>query len=272
VVHRDLDQASLDREYSPSSRIASIDAELDRYAHASAATRGPHAPDVVAYGAGTDETIDLWRPPSAGAAVLAMFHGGYWQALSKRDLSFPAGGLLAAGFGYASIDYSLAPAVSLRHIVAQARAAVAHLVHVLAPSPVVVGGHSAGAHLAACALDVPGVAGGLLVSGVYDLEPIRLSYVGAEIGGLDAATVDELSPIRHVPRVDEPVVIAWAERDTLEFVRQSIELAAAWEDAGNPPARVLEAADRNHFDVLFDLADADRPLGRVVRSLLAGVD
>jgi arylformamidase len=268
-VSEETEQQWLDRQYSPSSCIAAIEPELERYRSASADARRAMPPELVAYGAGPHETIDLWRP-HPGAPVLAFFHGGFWHLLSKGDVSFPAPPLAAAGFGYASIDYPLAPGAALGEIVERARAAVAYLVEHLAPSPLVVGGHSAGAHLAACALDVPGVAGGLLVSGVYDLRPVARSYVAGEIGGLDQLEAERLSPLLHISRVDEPVLVVVGEIETSEFTRQTTAYAEAWEAAGNPPPRVVVAHGRNHFDVLYDIADHATHLGRAVGTLLGG--
>jgi arylformamidase len=139
----------------------------------------------------------------------------------------------------------------------------------IADRGVVLAGHSAGAHLAAMLLatdwaasgdDPAMIAGALLISGVYDLEPIRLSYVNDAIG-MDAVDARRNSPLHLVPRVDVPVVISAAERDTDEFRRQARAFAGAWaQHLGD--LVLFTHADRNHFDCLFDWHDPTSRLSR----------
>lgn len=145
----------------------------------------------------------------------------------------------------------------------------------LAEGGMVIAGHSAGAHLAAMMLTTDWTArgiepdfikGALLIGGVYDLEPIRLSYVNEALG-MDAGDAARNSPLLTRPAVDRPVVICWAERDTDEFKRQSRELAAAWGAQARDLA-VFEQPNVNHFDCLFDWADPRSRLWRETMRLL----
>ena len=96
----------------------------------------------------------------------------------------------------AAIDYTLAPQASVGFIVEQCRRAIASL-HRQASAlgfdarRIYVSGNSAGAHLAAMLLvagwqaaygladDV--VAGAVLLSGIYDLEPLMGTYIDAAL-------------------------------------------------------------------------------------------
>src|SRR4029453_11510700 len=121
------------------------------------------------------------------APTLVYIHGGYWQANDKEPYAFLGEGLLPAGFNLAPVGDTPAPQASLDEIVAEIRAAVAWVIdHAAAlggdPRRVFVAGHSAGGHLTAAAMSDARVAGGLAISGIYDLEPVPLHYLHDKIG------------------------------------------------------------------------------------------
>jgi arylformamidase len=265
---RSLTPDQLERAYTPSSMVPSIDPFLEAYAARSAEARAAVPHERLAYGSHPDEWVWYARPPVEGGPLHVFVHGGYWRRLSADDGTFAAATLWEAGAGSASVNYSLAPGASLRAITAQAGAALAWLVSGTPglahdPARVVVSGHSAGAHLAALAVGSVPVAAAVFVSGVFDLEPVRRTSVDEPLG-LSDGDVADLSPICHVARTTVPAVVAWAERDTDEFRRQSLAYASAWAEAGNRPPAALEVQDRNHFDVVFDLGDPATALGAMV--------
>jgi arylformamidase len=106
----------------------------------------------------------------------------------------------------------------------------------------------------------------LLLGGVYDLEPIRQSYVN-DVVGMDTAMTRRNSPMFATPNVNCPLVITWAEHDTDEFKRQSLELADRWRVAV-PDMTLFEQAGVNHFDSLFDWYDPASRLSSETRRLL----
>jgi arylformamidase len=268
VLYRGMTRAELDGAYSPSSMVASIDPFLRRYADDSAAARASHDPARFAthgYGAAPEQTLDLFLPASTSQGLLIFIHGGYWQALNASDVSFPAPALTRAGFAYAAINYTLAPHATMDAIVEENRQALAWLWNNrgrlgIDAGPLLLAGHSAGAHLAAMMLttdwaargiDPAFVSSALLLGGVYDLEPIRLTYVNDAVR-LDLAAEKRNSPAFGTRTVACPLVVTWAECDTDEFKRQSRDLAARW---GVAEAAVFEQPGVNHFDSLFDWCD-----------------
>lgn len=271
---RRLDAEALEAAYTPASTVPSLDPYVRWYAEAGAAVRATHPPVTLAYGDHPDEALDYWAGPARGGPLHVFVHGGYWRRLSKEDGSLLAPGFLAAGSAYASIGYSLLPAVTLDVLVDQVRRALRFL-HDHAKglghdaTRIVASGHSAGAHLVAMALgDVP-LAGAVLVSGVLDVEPVPLTSVNVE-ARLDATAARRFSPLAQVGAVDTGMVIAYAEHDTDEFKRQSLAYALARYEAANPVPVVLEVAGRNHFDVIADLADPTTALGRATLALAVG--
>lgn len=238
-----------EREYSPSTCIPSIDVELEHYARASATAA--ELPSIsLQYGADASERVVVFEA-APGAPLHVFVHGGYWQALGAADSLLPAPELLAGGRSFAAVDYTLAPAATIGTMIDQCVAAVELAVRELRPSAVTLSGSSAGAHLAAhvaLRASVP-IDRLVLLSGMFQLQPLIGTYI-AEPLGLDERTAAAWSvPVDRRPTAQ--LFVVHGEHETAAFKAQSARLAAVW---GVP---VVEVCDRNHFDLLQDLAAID---------------
>jgi arylformamidase len=219
-----------------------------------------HARDLR-FGPSADETLDL-VVPHTGAPLLVWFHGGYWRRFHKDDNTFVARGLAPHGIATAIVNYSLAPAVPLEEIVAQARRAVAWLRenarwHGADPSRIVVAGHSAGGHLAAmCAVEAP-VGGVVTLSGLHDLRPV-LPYANDWLQ-LDQTRAEALSPFLLAPAAPTTVIARAGERETYAFKDQAADFAEAWRARDCETSSGVTEGD-NHFTIIERLADPNDPL------------
>jgi arylformamidase len=153
----------------------------------------------------------------AGAATLLFFHDGYWQRNAKEGFSFVAEGPLDLGINVAVAGYTLAPEATMDAIVGEARTALHWLHRHLATlggdrTRLYVSGWSAGGHLAAMLMSEPLVAGGLAISGLFDLEPIRLCYLNDKLG-LDANQARRNSPLHNLPRRAANLIIAYGSEE-----------------------------------------------------------
>ena len=110
------------------------------------------------------------------------------------------------------------------------------------------------------------VKGACAISGIFDLEPIRLSEVN-EWAGLDAAAARRNSPIHHLPEAGCPLVVSYGGNETSEFKRQTDDYAAAWRARGFS-AEHVDMAEANHFDIVFDYQNPEGRLTRAVRGLM----
>lgn len=271
----ETDRELLDREYSPSSRVDDMHAYLREYATRSARVRARLPWTEHAYGPDAAQRLDFFPAAEPRAPLLVYIHGGYWQELSKEDSCFAAPDFVARGVAFAALGYGLAPAYRLDEIVAMVRDGVRWLRANAAdlgvdPDRIFLSGSSAGAHLVAmCLLDdwlpaplrPPDVAGGaVLLSGVYELEPLRRSYIGEAIG-LTAEQAARNSPIRHLRGPLPPLIVARGGNETAAFADQHERFVAALTAAG-APVTDLVVEPRNHFDLPFDLGDPASPLGR----------
>ena len=270
MLYRGMDRAQLDAAYNNSAAVPERDAIVADWAARSAKARREYAVCLdLAYGDTPRERLDLFLAADPQAPTLVFIHGGYWQMNDKENFAFFAEGLLPLGVNLAVIEYTLAPAARLDRIVAEVRRSVRWLAEHLAeyggdPNQLYVAGHSAGGHLTAMTMPLAEVRGGIAISGIYDLEPIRLNYLNEKLG-LDMAEAERNSPLRHLPAAAGELMVAYGIRELPELCRQSIEYARAWTERGLP-GRLLPVDGADHFTILDAPA---RPEGVLTQALLA---
>jgi arylformamidase len=259
AVFLHYDQKALDDQYEQRVWVPHAEEIIKRYAAASDQVRSRLGqPRTEKYGPTPPETLDIY---GSGKKAFVFVHGGAWRRQSSREQAFPAEAVIAAGAAYVALNFEKLPAVTLPEMAAQVQRGI-EWVHQNVSPDVVLCAHSSGAHLSACALvKLSVVRSALLISGVYDLLPVRLSARNDYVR-LDERLENEYSPIRHADRIKARVTVSWAEHDNAEFHRQSQAFA---ERLGAP---TLVGKGFNHFDFLETMADARSPLGRAALNML----
>ena len=280
-VWLDMDQKELDDAYDQSVWAPNQEDMRRRRSLASEralARLGP--PGRIAYGPTEIEKLDIYRTERANAPIHIFIHGGAWRSGLAKDAAFPAEMFIAAGAHYVAPDFAWVQNAggNLGVMADQVRRAVAW-VHKNAasfggdPNRLYLSGHSSGGHLAGVVLvtdwrrdfglppDI--VKGGLLVSGMYDLEPVRLSKRSNYVN-FDGATVQTLSSQRHLDKLNAPVIIAYGTRESPEFQRQGRDFAAAVKAAGKP-VELIVGEGFNHFEMQETLGN---PFGLAGRAAL----
>lgn len=258
-------RAEIDAQYDVDRTVPDYGVYARHYTEASrlARQRLRHELDV-AYGPTRTETLDIFPAAGTGAPVFVFLHGGYWRSLSSKEFSCVAAGLHELGMVTVVVNYALAPAVTLDEITRQARSAVSWVIRRIGdhggdPGRVVIGGHSAGAQLAAMCMQTAWeedyglrtdpLSGAVLVSGIYDLAPLQFTEMQKDLH-LDDGVIGRCSPISCVRPCRSPVLVTWGAEESDEFRRQSEDYFNAWKTVGNPGQR-LSQAGRNHFDAIF---------------------
>ena len=283
-VFLDYDQAALDAAYNQAAYAPNREQLIARRASDSAAARARLGePERIAYGAAAIEQLDIYRTRRERAPVFLFIHGGAWRGGRAGDCTAAAEMFLAAGAHYVVPDFSWIQDAggSLFVLADQVRRAIAWVGRHAAgfggdPSRLYVAGQSSGGHLAAVALttdwardfDLPAdiIKGGMCISGMYDLAPVRLS-ARSQYVNFDDAMVEALSPIRHLDRLGAPLVVAYGMCETPEFQRQNRDFAAAVAAAGKP-VRLLVGEHYNHFELPETLANPNGLLGRAALELI----
>ncbi|MFN3450376.1 MAG: alpha/beta hydrolase [Roseococcus sp.] len=265
-----LTQRERDAAYNNMSAVADAEALIAARNADSEAFRAAHPGHLdLAYGASPREAWDLYPGGDPSAPTLVFIHGGYWQRNRREDFACMAEGALAMGWNAALCGYSLAPEARLTRIVWQIHAALdwlsAHGAEHGLAGPVVLTGWSAGGHLAALGAEHPVVTAAICISGIYDLGPIRDTYLNAALKLTDEEIL-ELSPMRR-PVVQKPIGIAYGGRELPELCRQSRVFHALRAEAQAPgPLWPVPGAD--HFRVLEALRRPDGALLRLAAELL----
>ncbi len=271
AVWLDLDQAALDAAYDQRVYAPNMDAVQAQQAAMNEAARSRLEPPTRhRYGSAAIEGIDFYDCGVAGAPMFAFLHGGTWRFGTAADYAFVAEPYVRAGAHVALVDFSPVDAApgGLTEIVGQVRRAIAWLYQNAAQidadgARLYVAGHSSGGHLAGAVLttdwrgdfglppDV--VRAGMCISGMFDLEPVRLSWRN-EYLSLDAAAVDALSPQRRLEHLNAPIIVAYGTHETPEFQRQSRDFAEAVRAAGKTVELVV-GESLNHFEIRGTLAN-----------------
>ena len=271
-LYRGMDQAALDSAYNNIAAVADSARILADWERRSAvlAAAYPNYLDLR-YGSRDRNRLDFF-PGDRGTPLFVFIHGGYWQMRAKETFRFLAAGPLAHGINVANVGYTLAPEATLREIVTEIETAITWAAANLARHGadrrrLHVGGWSAGGHLTAMTLAHPAVSGGLAISGIFDLEPIRLSFLNEKLA-LDAADVEGLSPAARLPQSSAPLTIAYGTAELPELERQSREYAAA-RAAASLPGKVVALPGHNHFTILEELANPEGALTGLVLELMA---
>ena len=218
----------------------------------------------LAYGTSARQKVDLFFPDATGHTPLALFvHGGYWRSLDAATFSHVSAGLNARGVAVAVAGYDLCPDVTIGQIINQIRTACLFLWRRFGQR-LMVYGHSAGGHLAACMVatdwkkldskaPIDLVPAGYAISGVFDLTPLINTAMNVDLR-LDDTEVARISPM-YWPvtrgRVFDAVV---GGLESSEFLRQSHIITDNWRQRG-VEARYEEIAGANHFTAVDPLSD-----------------
>jgi len=265
-----LNQAERDGAYNNSAAVPTSPALNEARIAASRQFRQQDGALLdVAYGSGERQRWDLFPAADPQAPCFIFIHGGYWQRNRREDFGSVGAGLRAHGWSVALPGYSLAPSATMTDIVAEIEAALDWL-HKAGPQHgiggrLLISGWSAGGHLAAMALRHPAVSAGLAISGVYELGPVRDTYLNEALR-LQDSEVATLSPLR-LPPIDKPLDIAYGTRELPPLVQDSRDLHALRSEAHCPGAlHPVPGAD--HFTIIDALTSPDGLLVKAARSLL----
>lgn len=255
TVYLHMTREELDRQYDQRTLVPEMGPLLAGWRERSDAVAQRHGkPRRISYGHRAAQGIDLFEAQGA-RGLHVHYHGGAWKALDSSHAWFLAQPWLDAGYSFASVDFGLVPEVRLETQVKDARLALARARELASREmPLVVSGHSSGAHLAAMVALVPedghqaiACDSLILASGIYDLEPVRLSGRNDYLN-LNRDEAAALSPEkRFSPLHSCRVTLLWSCHELEEFQRQSRAMATTLRKAGIPVARI-ESTVETHFD------------------------
>ncbi|XP_016890581.1 kynurenine formamidase isoform X2 [Cynoglossus semilaevis] len=284
IVHKELE-----RQMSPSHWSHRMSADDVINAHVKTLKEGTEQAGAlvqtllnVSYGEGDGEKLDVYicGKTLLDVPLVIYLHGGYWQFFSKEESGFMAVPLISRDVVVVAVDYDIAPKGNIDLMVCQVRRSVVSVIkqfpHI---SGVYICGHSAGAHLTAMVLSTdwsqygitPQIKGALLVSGIYDLLPILSTYVNEPLKMTEEDAVRN-SPSLLVPQLKLSlsscqIVVAFAENDSPEFRRQSVEYYNKLKES-EISVTMEDVPNTDHFNVIEQLVDGEYCLTKLLVKMM----
>lgn len=284
LVFMDYDQLELDASYDQTYYEPLSSQVQQRLASNSEGTRMRiGAPRRVAYGPTEYERLDIYRTGRPGAPIFIFIHGGNWLRGEAKNYGYPAEMFVNVGAHYLALDFIAIKEAGgdLGVMAAQVRRGIAWAYKNAASfggdaDRIYIGGHSSGGHLCGVALltnwqkefGLPDntVKGGLCMSGMYELAPVRLSWRRSYVNFTDEMT-DAMSPQRHIDDLRAPIIVTCGTLETPEFRRQSREFANAVNAAGRP-VQFIETPNYAHLEMAESLGNPYGPNGRAALALM----
>jgi arylformamidase len=227
----------------------------------------------VPFGPTIEETLDIFPAQDPDAPILVFIHGGYWLSLSSKEFSLVARGPVALGFTVVITNYALCPKVTLPEITRQSRAAIAWIRRSSqafngSRCRLYVAGHSAGGHQVAMLLRTPWmedyglprdvIRGGFAISGLFDLRPLRFSWLQPMLQ-LTEDIVQTQSPLLRLPDRAPPLIVSVGGAESFELQRQSVDYLHAWK-AAKLRGWSFEQPQANHFNAIDGFMDKESKL------------
>jgi len=282
-VFLDYDQVELDAAYDQSFYAPLAGQILKRLAARSDDTRARlGAPRRAAYGPTEIEGLDIYRTDRPNAPIFVFIHGGAWLRGAAKEYGFAAEVFVRAGAHCVVPDFIAVDKAGgdLTVMADQVRRAIAWTYKNAASfggdtRRFFIGGHSSGGHLCGVALvtdwtqfDLPvdAIAGGLCMSGMFELRGPRLSKRSDYVQFTDAME-QAMSSQRHLDRLRAPITVTYGTNETPEFQRQSRDFAAAVKAAGKP-VQLIKAESYNHFEMAESLGNPYGPNGRAALAMM----
>jgi arylformamidase len=284
-VWMDMDQIELDAAYDQAFYAPLARLNLARRAANSELTRRRlGAPKRLAYGPSEAEKLDIFKTNEANAPIFVFIHGGAWLGGAAKNYADSAEVFFNAGANYVVLDFVGIKEANndLRVMGEQVRRGIAWTYKNAAkeiggdPNKIYIGGHSSGGHLCGVALvtdwqkdhGVPAdiVKGGLCMSGMYDMKPVRLSKRASYVKFTDEME-QAMSSQRHLDKLRAPVIVSYGTNETPEFQRQNRDFAAALKAAGKK-VQLVEGPSYDHFEMAESLSNPYGPNGRAALTLM----
>lgn len=267
---RSMNQQQRDLGLNNSTAVAGSTGIVTGWEQRSAELRQRHPAHLdLRYGPRERNRIDFLKA-GENAPTLLFIHGGYWQARAKEVFTVFAEGPMAHGINVALIGYTLAPDATLDGIVAEVHQGIDYLTGQLpelgaASGGIVVSGWSAGGHLTSMALSHPKVRAGMAISGIYDLDPIRHSYLNEKLR-LDGPMAHRNSPMVQPGGAAKPLSLVAGSAELPLLRKQTADFAGHRARYGLP-VTYEEIPGADHFSIMNEMLSPQGRITTLIRQL-----
>ncbi len=224
------------------------------------------------YGPLPSQRFDVYEPANASnAPVLIFLHGGAWTHGGLDWLRFMAPAVLSLPAVLIGVTYRLAPEHRWPAAFDDVRTALAGIQDLIRQrgydeQRVVIGGHSAGGHLASLAIlkgHYPWIRACFPVSSRFDLRTKNPKPGSGEERVYKLVLADpsqdaDASPLRFVHKNSVPFHIVWGENDFERIISSSNAMVDALREQGCAVTHTV-VPGAGHFDTHLVLQAADNP-------------
>ena len=221
----------------------------------------------IAYGDDERQKLDIYAPSHGDVAsrpVIVWFYGGSWNSGTRKGYGFVGRALASRGFVTVVADYRLVPDVRFPAFLEDGAAAVRWTRANIGEyggdgERIVVGGHSAGAYIAAMLANDPRWLGGdreavkgmVGLAGPYDFAPFDVDSTIAAFG--EWPDPADTQPVTFADASAPPHLLLTGENDETVKPRNSEALAAKLREAG-VEAEVRRYPDVEHINIVVALS------------------
>lgn len=265
----------LDHNYDQAAWAPNINQILSRYDFKSDKTLVRLGePEKYLTGKGNVEGITFYRAKNKSSPIQVFIHGGAWRAGRASSYIYPAEMFLDSGISYAALDFNNVQDVGLDGMLEEIISSISWIYENadklgIDRERIYISGHSSGAHLAGVILttdwekyDLPSniIKGATLLSGMYDLESVRLSNRSNYIHFTDELE-NSMSTQRHLDKIKSDVILAYGGFETHEFQRQTTEFYKAMKNSGKK-VDLIKFDYSNHFEILENFDNPYDPVSK----------
>ncbi|WP_292360934.1 MULTISPECIES: alpha/beta hydrolase [unclassified Methylophaga] len=247
-----------------------------------------HQADII-YGDHERLKLDIYQPvglmDTQNPATVVFFYGGGWEAGEKADYKFVAEALTSQGIIVVIPDYRVFPEVLFPVFIEDAAKAVAWTIKHIAefggdPDQLFIGGHSAGAHIAAMlsvnpeylqqvGLQPRQLRGMFGLAGPYDFLPLKSNTLKQIFG--DDASQWQSQPVNFIREDHPPTLLLVGKNDRTVLPRNSYRLAEKLKKHGNS-VELVEFNNYGHVAMVAKLAKPLRGDGALLRPIVNFVE
>jgi arylformamidase len=278
-IYKQYTQSDLNYQYNNRLQVPAHATHFEQWEIMSKAAQAKHSfVENIVYGSHQRERIDIFPSLQPNSKALIFIHGGYWKSMVKESFHFIAQAFQPNNVTIVLIEYPLMPEVSMDQLVNSCRKAINWVQENINsyngnPQQIYIAGHSAGGHLAAMVMTDPNMEpikrnafkGVIALSGLFNLQPIRLSYLN-DILKLDEATALHNSPTLVAPVIKCPLLLVIGADESDEFKSQSDEICRSW---GNQlPVQLIVSPGLNHFSIIEAFADKSTDLYKIACKIM----
>jgi len=199
-------------------------------------------------------------------------HGGYWQECTRKTYGSIMNSFLESGIIVCMLGYSLASAeVPLSELVKEVQTAIKDISNRFPRAQLTISGHSAGAHLAAKAIENPKIGkllkSAILICGVYDLVPLVETYIGRGIS-LTNEMAEEMSvESKKVAAYNGHLMIINAQHDCPSLIEQGQSFIGKLANEKRENLQI-ESFDEDHFSIISSMNDPNSDVSKCITKFL----